>query len=269
GLHRRRGTRDLLAARHQCGAVLQRPAIVLHVRDLDPAGAKRERELDHAADSVDVGAVHHGVYGEQQFAANDLGRECPLPGKRAAIASDVVGGRGIAVLDGDLHVVEPGLGERAKGLVRDPDRGSDKIGIETGGMGAGGDVHEVAARAGLAARQMHLQDAKPGRLAEDAYRSSSSSLASSASGFEQYGQPSGPRWVSWASRPSGLCTIAELDNATWRLIQCAGQACHGTSAVPTCGTASPGARGRPEFHFAVHAWATCRRHAAEYWTLAL
>src|SRR5215472_10454142 len=33
--------------------------------------------------------------------------------------------------------------------------------------------------------------------------STSSSLASSASGLEQYGQPSGQRWVSSASRPSG------------------------------------------------------------------
>src|SRR5579871_2733470 len=36
--------------------------------------------------------------------------------------------------------------------------------------------------------------------------SSSSSRLSIASGFEQYGQPSGQRWVSSASRPSGLCS---------------------------------------------------------------
>src|SRR5262249_19378427 len=35
-------------------------------------------------------------------------------------------------------------------------------------MGAGGDVYEVPPRAGLAARQMHLEDAKACRLAEDA-----------------------------------------------------------------------------------------------------
>src|SRR5215472_9001663 len=44
-LHRRRGMLDLLAARHQRGAVLERTAVVLHVRDLDPAGAEREREI--------------------------------------------------------------------------------------------------------------------------------------------------------------------------------------------------------------------------------
>jgi len=80
----------------------------------------------------------------------------------------VVGGCGVAVLDGDLHMVEPGLGERAEGLARDPDRGGDEIGVETGGMGAGRDVDKVPPRAGLAARQMHLEDAKACRLAEDA-----------------------------------------------------------------------------------------------------
>src|SRR6516225_4088508 len=45
--------------------------------------------------------------------------------------------------------------------------------------------------------------------------SSSSSLASSASGFEQYGQPSGQRWVSSARSPRGLCSIAEPAKAAW------------------------------------------------------
>src|SRR5262249_54078846 len=42
-------TLDLLAGWHQRGAILQRPAIVLHVRDLDPARVDREREIDHVA----------------------------------------------------------------------------------------------------------------------------------------------------------------------------------------------------------------------------
>src|SRR5215467_9168992 len=88
--------------------------------------------------------------------------------------------------------------------------------------------------------------------------SSSSSRASSASGLEQYGQPSGQRWVSSASRPSGLCTIAELDNATWWLIQCSGQARHCTSPLATCGTSSRGTRASP-VPFAIHACVTCLR----------
>src|SRR5262249_22109185 len=78
------------------------------------------------------------------------------------------GGLSVTVLDGDLHMVEPGLRQSGESLLRDADRGGDEIGIETGRMGAGGNVHEIAPRAGLAARQMHLQDTKPGRLAEHA-----------------------------------------------------------------------------------------------------
>jgi len=79
------------------------------MRDLDPARAKREREIDHVADPADVGAVHHGVHGKQQLMPNHLGRQRPLPGKRAVIAGDVVGGCRVAVLDRDLDVIEPGL----------------------------------------------------------------------------------------------------------------------------------------------------------------
>src|SRR5262249_12756245 len=144
-------TLDLLAGWHQRGAVLERPAIVLHVRDLDPARADREREIDYVANPVDVGTVHHRVHGEQQLVPHDLRRECPLPGKCAVIAGNVVGGCGVAVLDGDLHMIEPGLAQGAEGLVRDPDRRGYEIGIKTRGMGAGGDVHEVAPRAAVSA----------------------------------------------------------------------------------------------------------------------
>ena len=136
-------------------------------RTPSPAASRNTRS--HVADPVDVGAVHHSVHGERQLVPHDLGRECALPSKRPVVAGDVVGGRRAAVLDGDLHMVEPGLRERAEGPLRDADRGGDEIGVETSGMRAGRNVDEVAARARLAARQMHLQDTKPRRLAEDAH----------------------------------------------------------------------------------------------------
>jgi hypothetical protein len=76
-----------------------RPAVILHMRNLDPARAKREREIDHLADPVDVGTVHHRIHGERELVSHDLGRECPFPGKCARIAGDVVGGPSVAVLD--------------------------------------------------------------------------------------------------------------------------------------------------------------------------
>src|SRR5215831_9890149 len=62
----------------------------------------------------------------------------------------------------------PASANAVEGLVRDPDRGGDQIGVKAGRMGTGGDVDEIAPRAGLAARQMHLQHAKLRRFAEDA-----------------------------------------------------------------------------------------------------
>ena len=58
---------DLLARRHQGGAVLQRPTIILHMRDLDAARAERKRERHHLADALDIGAVHDGVDGQRQI----------------------------------------------------------------------------------------------------------------------------------------------------------------------------------------------------------
>src|SRR5919204_5371511 len=46
-LHRRGRPLDLLARWHQRGPVLERPAIILHMRNLDAARAKGEREIDH------------------------------------------------------------------------------------------------------------------------------------------------------------------------------------------------------------------------------
>ena len=110
--------------------------------------------------------MHDRIHGEEELVPHDLDRECSLPGKCAGIAGDVVGGLSVAVLDRYLYMVEPGLSQCAEPLLGDPDRGGDQIGVKAGRMGPGGNVHEIAARTGLAARQMHLQDAKLRRFAE-------------------------------------------------------------------------------------------------------
>ncbi len=108
--------------------------------------------------------MHDRIHRERELASHDLGSECPFLGKRALVTGNVIGELSAAVLNRNLHMVEPGLSQCAEGLVGDPDRGGDEIGVKAGRMGAGGDVHEIAPRTGLAARQMHLQDAKLRRL---------------------------------------------------------------------------------------------------------
>src|SRR5215831_19683290 len=84
------------------------------------------------------------------------------------VAGDVVSGSSLAVLDGDLHVVEPGFSQRAEGLLGGARSGRKEIAVKAGRAGAGGDVDEVTPRAGLATRQVHLQDAELRRFAKDA-----------------------------------------------------------------------------------------------------
>jgi hypothetical protein len=113
----------------------------LHVRNLDAARAEREREIHHLGDPVDVGAMYDRIHREEELAPDDLGRECAFPDKCARIAGDVVGGLSVAVLNRNLHMVEPSLSQCAEPLLGDPDRGGDQIGVKAGRMGAGSDVH--------------------------------------------------------------------------------------------------------------------------------
>lgn len=99
---------------------------------------------------------------------SDLLREGLLSDESTCVSRDVVGGSGDAVLDGNLHVIEPGLGKRGKPSCRHPDGGGDEVGVEPGSGGSGRDLDEVAAGGRLTPGQMHLQDPKAGSLAEDA-----------------------------------------------------------------------------------------------------
>jgi hypothetical protein len=95
-LDRRGGALNLLGARHQSCPVLQCPAVILHVRDLDPARAERERQRYHVLDVINVGAVHHSVDGERDFEMNDFGGERALAGEGAFVTGDAVGGGTLA-----------------------------------------------------------------------------------------------------------------------------------------------------------------------------
>ena len=81
-----------------------------------------EREIDDVVDALDVGPVHHGVDSEQKVVAHDRGRQRPFSGKCARVAGDAVGGRSVAVLDRDLHMVETALRQCAEGLLRNSHR---------------------------------------------------------------------------------------------------------------------------------------------------
>ena len=108
----------------------------------------------------------------------------------ALVAGDVIGGAGLVVLDGNLHVVEPGIGELAERLRGDADRRGDEIGVEAASCAA---LVISTSRAARRARRRRdapaARRAPPPRLNTRAQVavSSSSARPSSASGLEQYG----------------------------------------------------------------------------------
>src|SRR5580658_5688726 len=105
-LDRLGGTFDLLGVRHQRGAVLQRPAVVLNVRDLHTARANRQRQSDHVGDPVDIRAVNNNVDGERDFQPYDFGGERTLAGEGTGVTGNAIGTRRLTVLNRNLHVIE-------------------------------------------------------------------------------------------------------------------------------------------------------------------
>ena len=61
------GFLDLRERRHQRGAVLQRPAVILDVGDFEPVGVEIDRHLDDVGELMQVLAVHHRVDGQRQI----------------------------------------------------------------------------------------------------------------------------------------------------------------------------------------------------------
>ena len=159
------------------------------MRDLDAARLERQRQIDHLADALDVGAMHHEIDGQRQAEPHRLGGERVLALERAAIAGDVVGRRRVASWIETCTWSRPASQQIAHGARGDADARGDQVGVEPGLARMRGDLDQVAPRAGLAAGQMHLQHAerRPPRANTRAQVavSSSSSRCSSASGLEQ------------------------------------------------------------------------------------
>ena len=120
---------DLSARREQCGPVAQRPSVVLHVGNLDPAGAEFQRQRHHVGDTIDIGAMHDCIDGQRQFHLDRISCKCELAGEGAVIARDVVGRGRDAVLDRYLNVIEPCSHEFAQPLGVHAHPGRDEIGI--------------------------------------------------------------------------------------------------------------------------------------------
>ena len=105
------------------------------------------------------------VDGERQAELGHPAGDLQLLRGGAGIGADPFGVLGVDVLERDLDVVEPALDEVFQPATIKGDGGGDQVRVEAGLGGGRDDVLEILARRGLAARQMHLQDAHLAGLA--------------------------------------------------------------------------------------------------------
>ena len=105
---------ELLECRHQRGAVLQCPAVILHVGDFQPVGVEIDRHLDDLRQLVQILSVHDGIHRERQIEFARPFRDFELLGMRALETGDTVGADGLVTLKTDLHVGQSRVGERGE-----------------------------------------------------------------------------------------------------------------------------------------------------------
>ena len=139
--------------RHQRRAVGVGPAVILRVRDLEPARAELLCELDEALDLVDIAAVDHRVHRQCEAEPRDLGGELHLGVVRTLQPRHLVGRGDVDALQRQLHMVEPHVGERRQHGQRAADARGDQVRVEPDLGAFGGDLDDVLARRRLAAER--------------------------------------------------------------------------------------------------------------------
>ena len=93
---------------------MQRPSVVLRVRQLDPTGFQCHRQSHQLSRMIDVGTMHHHIDRERQTERHHLGGQRELPRVRVARAGDMIRGLCSGVLDGKLKMIKAGLRNAAR-----------------------------------------------------------------------------------------------------------------------------------------------------------
>ena len=173
--------------RHQGGAVLQRPAVILHVGDFEPVGVEIDRHLDDVGELVQVLAVHDGVDRQRQVELARPFRDFELFLMRVLQSGDAVGDHGLVALETDLHMAEPGIGQRRQFLLGQQHRRGDEIAVQPDIGRVLHQLDQILARGRLAAGEMDLQHADFGELAQNLLPFLGRQLAAAAVEFDRVG----------------------------------------------------------------------------------
>ena len=126
---------DLLARGQEHVAVRERPAQVLRVRELEAIGADLLGERDELVDLVEVRAMEDDVHRERELELLHPAHDLELL-RVAGVAGDLVGERGTAALDADLHVIDARSREPLEALAREGNAARDEVHVEAELAGA-------------------------------------------------------------------------------------------------------------------------------------
>src|SRR4051812_30614908 len=110
--------------------------------------------------------MHDEVCGERQSCRADQPRHVQLALVPAAVAAYPIGQRSLRVLEAELDVVEPGLGQRGQTTPVQHYPGGDEVRVESTSRGLSDEREQVPPGSGLPTGEMHLQYAKRRRLVQ-------------------------------------------------------------------------------------------------------
>ena len=110
--------------------------------------------------------MHHRIHRQRQVELARPFRDFDLLVVRVLEAGDAVGDDGLVALKADLHMAEPGIGQRGELFAGQQHRRGDEIGVEPDVAGMLDQFDQVLARGRLAAGEMDLQHADLGEFGQ-------------------------------------------------------------------------------------------------------
>ena len=123
------GLLDLRDGRHQRRAIFQRPAVILHVGDLQPVGVEIDRHLDDVRKLMQVLTMHDRVDRQRQIQFARPFRDFDFLFMRIFQPGDAIGDAGLVALKTDLHMTQAGIGQRRELLAGQQHGRGDEIGV--------------------------------------------------------------------------------------------------------------------------------------------
>ncbi len=152
--------------RHQEGAVLEAPAVVLHAGHLQPPGSQFDGEIDDLADPRGVVAVNDRVDGEGHARLDDPARDLQFAAVGVLQAADPIAARGIGVLEAELDVFQSGRRQPAQPVAVQQNTRCNQVGVQIVLGGVADQRLEILAGRRFAAGEMHLIDTERRGLVE-------------------------------------------------------------------------------------------------------